>query len=71
MGIYFENSSIRFESVDPGVHNHIQDDEIRLVLFEVFHGFFTAGNRCNPVAEPAEHLKGKLSLFRHIINHQY
>jgi len=61
---------VRFETIHPGIHDHVQEDQIRRMMLEVFHGFLSTGDAAHPVAQLLQYLGGDLALFADIVHDQ-
>ncbi len=66
----FKDRPIGIETVHRLTHDHVENDEVGLMCLEEGNGLFAAGDGRNPIAEPFEHLRRKLSLFLHIVHHE-
>jgi len=44
-GCDFKNSPVSLQTVHTGIHDHVQNDQLYFVVFEVLRRFFTTGNQ--------------------------
>ena len=62
---------VGLKAVDAGFHDHVQNQEIRPLVFQQFDGLLATFRRLSDITELLDDLRCDLALFQHIIDYEH
>jgi hypothetical protein len=61
---------VGFKPIHAWIHDHVQYNQVRFSVSEIFNGFVATGNRLHPIVKFPKHFGRQLPLLFYIVYHQ-
>ncbi len=69
-GLFLKDPFIGFEPVDARVHDHVEHQQVYMVILYIFDRFFPAGHGSDEVPHLGQNSRGDLPLLFDIVYHE-